>query len=847
MGVLKPGNRGGGLLTGEALMIRARIAAFVAALLVMPATALAAPANAAASVAPQSSPAVSQSPPAVAQSSPAVVQSLPACAANGVALADGSFETPAESGSAVTFLPSPGGLGPWQTTDSQFELWSNAALGVASADGAQHVELNAFIAGTLYQAIATTPGSQIEWSFAHRARLVTGATGSAVDTMRLLIGSSLAAGISQGDFADNDSAWVTHAGLYTVPAGQTTTVFAFQAVSSSTADASRGNFLDSVSFATTPCLDVAASIADDNGGSVHPGDVLTIAISATNVGNSSAGDVRLASTVPAQTTYRPGSLRIGGVPVSDGAGDDAGELSGGVPTWRVGAGASAAAGGSLAPSAAATATYQVIVGLGASGTIAVGGAADAQWPGVGPLPQETSDPAIVPIVDNVADVSTSIAPVAESAAVGFVVAGGPIAFAVTTLNNGPDVGSALLVSSTLPAQFLNPVGVPDPAIPGGSCATIGSTVTCVYPSLAPGAAALTRLQGTLDPALPAGSGIGAAATSTSSSADPLPANNTSGTVVAAASAVSADLSISIAPGKLDAHTVLGAGSAVQYVARLTDLGPSDARSITVLLTLDRALREWTVTSSSPASCLAFGSTVICLFAALTVGTSVQLLINGTVSPAASSGSYVVTSTASALSSASPDPQLANNSTVSAVPLSIAASADLSTTAAITSPTVVSGAAISYLVGTVNAGPADAVGVTVTITVPIGVLALVGVPDPGLPGGVCITAGQVITCAYPVVRSGVTARTTVSGIVDPQLPVASTFALSAQSRSSTPDSSVANDGPARALTPPGGIRPASRPVSLAITGASPRADLVVALLLLLIGLTLVRSARMSRNH
>ena len=46
-----------------------------------------------------------------------------------------------------------------------------------------------------------------------------------------------------GPLADGTAAWGTHTGSYTVPAGQTTTRFGFQAVSTATGNQSVGNLL----------------------------------------------------------------------------------------------------------------------------------------------------------------------------------------------------------------------------------------------------------------------------------------------------------------------------------------------------------------------------------------------------------------------------------------------------------------------------------------------------------------------------------------------------------------------------------------------------------------------------
>ena len=71
-------------------------------------------------------------------------------------------------------------------------------------------------------------------------------------------------------------------------------------------------------------------------------------------------------------SFVPGSIRLNGAVVSDAAGDDLGEFAGGRVVARLGTGATAAAGGTLAPGASATVSFQVTVatsGLALGATI----------------------------------------------------------------------------------------------------------------------------------------------------------------------------------------------------------------------------------------------------------------------------------------------------------------------------------------------------------------------------------------------------------------------------------------------------------------------------------------------
>jgi fimbrial isopeptide formation D2 family protein/uncharacterized repeat protein (TIGR01451 family) len=158
-------------------------------------------------------------------------------------LVDGGFEQPDIS----NFVILDAGLVPgWSTTapDNRIELWNSGFNGVPSFEGQQFAELNANVPSTLYQDVATTPGETIHWSLRHRGRAGT-------DVMRVNIGPAAGPLSQQDQFGDGTSAWGLHEGDYVVPAGQTTTRFAFEAVSAA-GGPSIGNFLDDIVFAPVP-------------------------------------------------------------------------------------------------------------------------------------------------------------------------------------------------------------------------------------------------------------------------------------------------------------------------------------------------------------------------------------------------------------------------------------------------------------------------------------------------------------------------------------------------------------------------------------------------------------------
>lgn len=83
---------------------------------------------------------------------------------------NGSFETPALA-TGTHYHVGLGSLGPWQTTESQFEIWANPSPGESAIDGTQHLEiLDSAATSSVFQAIPTTSGQSYTFSFFHSPR-----------------------------------------------------------------------------------------------------------------------------------------------------------------------------------------------------------------------------------------------------------------------------------------------------------------------------------------------------------------------------------------------------------------------------------------------------------------------------------------------------------------------------------------------------------------------------------------------------------------------------------------------------------------------------------------------------
>jgi len=109
---------------------------------------------------------------------------------------------------------------------------------------------------------------------------------------------------------------------------------------------------------------------DENGGKLLPGDKLKYTIVVKNTGDDDAIDVVLNDPLPAGITYVKGSLSIDGKPKTDAASDDEAEFNASSNTVvaRLGEGATAAAGGSIAQQVTTTVTFEVTVDPSPTGT-----------------------------------------------------------------------------------------------------------------------------------------------------------------------------------------------------------------------------------------------------------------------------------------------------------------------------------------------------------------------------------------------------------------------------------------------------------------------------------------------
>jgi uncharacterized repeat protein (TIGR01451 family) len=456
--------------------------------------------------------------------SPAVAAQVPSSCSPTVSVTNGGFEDP-QFGVGVSIVDQSSIPG-WSTTasDGQMEIWHVTTP--SPHTGTQHAELNANQVSTLYQDLTTTPGQVLKWELAHRGR-------SGTDVMRVMLGPPSGPLVQQGaDIADGNTAWGTYSGLYTVPAGQTTTRFAFESVSS-VGGASFGNFLDSVSLGNAACVITTKSVTNLSrpGTDAVAGDVLEYTIQVSNQGGVAATSAVVTDVVPTGTTFVPGSIVAPSGAVSDSSGDDVGELTAGSVVVRVGDGADATSGGSIPAGESRTVSFRTIVDAASVG-LSISNEASVSFVESlsGSTSTSTSNSATTPVLPS-ADLAVSQTldtPLTN---------GGPIQYTITVTNNGPQTSTDTQLTSTLPLLGMTTT---DP-----DCTITLDQLVCNFGDLVDTASHVVVVTGTV-PADASGGTVYELVSSVDGSVhDPLLTNNSANTpgTVANAAALTIDMTI----------------------------------------------------------------------------------------------------------------------------------------------------------------------------------------------------------------------------------------------------------------------------------------------------------------
>jgi len=370
------------------------------------------------------------------------------CSTTAVSMLNASFEDPAQA-SGVSNVSGNGGLTGWRAKKNSdnsvtsIEVWTSGTQydnrpPVIAPVGNQFVELNANEAGTLYQDVDTlTAGQMLQWSFLHRGRL-------GEDTMQLLIGAPGAL-VLQGQFktgnnvANGNNGWVRYSGSYIVPANQAKTQLAFKALETASGNTTIGNFLDDVSFGSSPCVKASSVV---NNASPSTNQTIKYTTTVTSSGGTPSSATAFVWDIPAGLSYVANSLKVNNSAVASATVTGARIFAG------LGVGATNAVGGTLARGTTATVSFEVVVTAPANSTIGYTPTVNYSN-GLAATWTRTVIAADVPItVLSAADVA-----VTASVSAPTVARSKPISWTIVVTNAGPASSTGVIVRVTVPTAL----------------------------------------------------------------------------------------------------------------------------------------------------------------------------------------------------------------------------------------------------------------------------------------------------------------------------------------------------------------------------------------------------------
>jgi hypothetical protein len=271
-----------------------------------------------------------------------------------------------------------------------------------------------------------------------------------------------------------------------------------------------------------------------------------------------------------------------------------------------------------------------------------------------------------------------------------VFAGAPWNSTIEVRNlTGPSEARNVVVTATYGALIV----APQATVRDGSCVTTGNQVVCTIDSIAPTGRVEIPVTATLSAGLIAGAvdSVSSDVTVTSTTTDPMPANNTTSHQAVVTS--NSDLSVTVT-----GPTSVIAGQPVSYTVVIKNFGPSEAPGATVGLVVSDTLVDLGV-SSLDLPCSTTVGRVGCGRIRLAAGASATVTVTGRtlLDLPADAGVNLEATTSSFVK----DARLTNNSAVFNSRVSLAPSIQLSFTSE--TPQVVAGRVATYTVNVANNG------------------------------------------------------------------------------------------------------------------------------------------------
>ncbi|GAA2979621.1 DUF11 domain-containing protein [Actinokineospora diospyrosa] len=509
----------------------------------------------------------------------------------------------------------------------------------------------------------------------------------------------------------------------------------------------------------------------------QPGDVLEYRLTFTNTGGDFADASVMRDALPVNLSYVPGSLVVqtdpGGATgtKTDATGDDTADYTAADRTvrFRVGTGANASAGGTIAPGGSVAARFRASVDRAASGSTVVN----------------------TPVLDYRArtlnrtysfagnDATTTVAALADLAAAKTVGstsqnAGQTVTYTISAINNGPNAGTGVSLTDTLPTGTTF-ISASPPA--GVLCVPVGQTVTCSLGTVANGATVSIPVVARVNADTAGGVVINSVRVA-ATTADDITVNNTATVPVTVTQ--SADLQVTSA---LNGPVVPGTEQTT-LTATVTNAGPSTAQGVVLNIPLpDGATVVWATDG-----CTVSAGTLTCIVGTLAPGQSFTADVVLGIASNYAAPTFSITTTASA---STPDPLPTNNSSTATQP--VTPLADLRVTKTASTPTPVAGTRTNYTITVYNDGPSDARDVVVNDPIQSGVSVVTATAQ----SGTC-TTGSTVNCQIGVVPAGGSVTVNLRVAIAADRP-AGELTNAATATSSTPQEITINDSASVATT------------------------------------------------
>ena len=534
---------------------------------------------------------------------------------------------------------------------------------------------------------------------------------------------------------------VTYTVTVTVDSGYTSPTISNTASISSnaTADPRSSNDTDTVVTQVTTQADLRIT-KTDSPDPVTAGTDLTYLLTVTNLGPSDNAGFDVTDTVPSGTTLVSADAACTQPPATSITCSSAGLTNGDSVTYTVTVHVSPSfIGASIANTASIAAT-------------------------------QTTDP------DASNDSSTVTTTVVSSADLALtkvdtpdpVAAGSLITYTVQVANNGPSDSGSFSIVDVVPS------GTTFSSASAG-CTEISGVITCTVPSLGFGSTTTMTISVLVDPGVSAGSVItNTASIGTSSTSDPDASNDSA---IATTSVIE---SVGLFISKSSSPATVNAGEQVTYSVVVTNGGPSNADSTTVVDLLPSGL---SAVSASPGCS---GTTSItCNLGTLAPGQQVTVTVTALVDPAAPAGT--VTNIATVDSAEPEGPVTATADTV------ITRSADLSITKIDTPDPVDPADQIIYSIVVTNNGPSTSDRFQIEDSVPSNTSFVTATAND------CVESAGLITCTSSGLASGASVTFTVVVLVDPGTSDGTVISNTADITSATTPDPVSSNDSATATT------------------------------------------------